>query len=138
MLKSSLGLEGDNGRMAAILPEFDPIVAKVESIQARRARYNEILMAEPRTSDGTIAFGTPEYEAWEDIEQSECAQFVDALKALIVMQPTSMAGAVALISCYLAIEGSHLDRGNVLLLRNLQDFLSQQEPAAGPEEERSS
>ena len=85
----------------------DPIITAINRYRAASAELDKIAVREPTLPNGNPADETEEYALWETA--SHKAQDVAAANwaAVTTTQPTTVAGAVALINCYLEIWSEH-------------------------------
>jgi hypothetical protein len=77
----------------------DPIFAAIERFKVADKNYYDV--REPVDTDGKLALDTPEYEAYEEARDKADDIALEAQRALLGIQPLTIAGAVAFIGCCL-------------------------------------
>ncbi len=92
----------------------DPILAFVDKCRNAWAAFSAACKGEP--VEGGAEWESVQGEAFDTWEQ--------ALNDLLASKPTSAAGAVAMIDCYLEGEGDTLAENQLSLLRNLRAYLT--------------
>ena len=87
--------------------KIDPVITAINCYHAASAELDKIAVREPTLPNGNPADETEEYALWETA--SHKAQDVAAKNwaEVTTTQPTTVAGAVALINCYLEIWSEH-------------------------------
>ena len=85
----------------------DPVIIAINRYRAASAELDKIAVREPTLPNGNPADETEEYALWETA--SHKAQDVAAANwaEVTTTQPTTVAGAVALINCCLEIWSEH-------------------------------
>jgi hypothetical protein len=84
----------------------DPVISAINRYRAAMAELDQIAVREPTLPNGHPADETEEYALWETA--SHKAQDIGAAWAdLTATQPTTVAGAIALINCYLEVWSEH-------------------------------
>jgi hypothetical protein len=88
----------------------DPVITAITRYRATTAELDKIAVREPTLPNGNPADETEEYGVWETA--SHKAQDVAAMAwaEVTATQPTTAAGAIALINCYLEIWSEHPPR----------------------------
>jgi hypothetical protein len=79
----------------AALADPDPIFAAIEEYKIADAKHGEVCKAEPRQADGSPAFGTPEYAAWDAKADTACDKHAGAARQFCSTVPTTPAGVTA-------------------------------------------
>jgi hypothetical protein len=108
---------------AAVLPAMslpaiagiDPVFAAVERFDACEAELSRICKAEPLGADGKVARDTPEYDAWAEEQATANHEWGDAEDVVFTTVPTTAAGALALLKCYIRDRGWEAEDGHLLL-----------------------
>jgi hypothetical protein len=103
--------EEQSGNIAAP----DPVFAAVERFEARNAELLRICKAEPLGADGKVARDTREYDAWAEEQAAANEEWGEAEDAMFTTVPTSAAGALALLKCYIRDRGWEAMNGDLLL-----------------------
>jgi hypothetical protein len=102
----------------------DPIFAAIERVDATSAELNRVshLDGELPRVDGKFA-GTPEHDAWRELYDAAADEWQDAQADALATVPTSTAGALALIKCFIRHEGCFLEVNDVVVFDSLIAFL---------------
>lgn len=83
----------------------DPVYAGIEAVKVAHAKDLATCSAEPVSSNGRPASGTPAYKAWEAAHDAASGAAVDAMEDLLAIVPTTAAGAIAMIDAFIQCEG---------------------------------
>ena len=113
----------------------DPVITAINRYRAARAEVDKIAIREPMLPNGHPADETEEYARWETANLKATDATATAWTEVAITQPTTVAGAIALIDCYLEIwserpaklaypEASRALRGLRAFLRNLPTSFS--------------
>ena len=101
----------------------DPILPKIERCKSAWAVYGIVCEREPTNDCGLIACGTPEYSEWEEHEGIVQETWSEAFNDMIATRPTTRAGALAMIDCFLLSERDDIDERSLALLGRLHAYL---------------
>jgi hypothetical protein len=110
----------------------DPVITAINRYRAARAEVDKIAIREPMLPNGHPADETEEYATWETANLKATDVTAAAWTEVATTQPTTVAGAIALIDCYLEVwserpaklaypEASRALRGLRMFLRNIAD-----------------
>jgi hypothetical protein len=99
----------------------DPIFPAIKNSKARWAAYKSTCDRQP---DGPC-WGTPEYHTWHSEESRIGGEWEVAFRDMLVTQPTTREGALALIDCFLETEREMIGKDCLALLKRLSGFLRQ-------------
>jgi hypothetical protein len=83
----------------------DPVITAINRYRAATTEFDKIAVREPTLPNGNPADETEEYAVWETA--SHKAQDATAWAEVTATQPTTVAGAIALINCYLEVWREH-------------------------------
>ncbi len=111
----------------------DPVIAAIDRYRCARVEVDKIAVREPMLPNGHSADETEEYATWETANLKATDAAATAWTEVATTQPTTVAGAIALIDCYLEIwserpsklaypEASWALRGLRAFLRKLAAF----------------
>ena len=70
-------------------------------------------------------WGTPEYNTWHNEESRVGGEWEVAFRDMLVTQPTTREGALALIDCFLETKREMIGKDCLALLKRLSGFLRQ-------------
>jgi hypothetical protein len=112
--------------------QADPAIIVINRYRAARAEVDKIAVREPMLPNGHPADETEEYAKWETANLKATDAAATAWTEVATTQPTTVAGAIALIDCYLEIwserpaklaypEASRALRGLRAFLRHIAD-----------------
>jgi hypothetical protein len=102
----------------------DPILTAINRYRAAGAELDKIAVREPTLPNGSPADETEEYAAWETASHKAQDVAATAWAEVTATQPTTVAGAIALINCYLEIwserpiRAEHQASGALKILRS--------------------
>jgi hypothetical protein len=102
----------------------DPIIAAINRYRAAMAELDKIAVREPTLPNGHPADETEEYAVWETASHKAQDLAAAAWADITATQPTTVAGAIALINCYLEvwseypIRAEHHASGALKILRS--------------------
>ena len=85
----------------------DPVIIAINRYRAARAELDNISVREPTLPNGNPADETEEYAVWETASHKAQDVATTAWAEVTATQPTTVAGAVDLINCYLEIWSEH-------------------------------
>ena len=85
----------------------DPVITAINRYRAASAELDKIAVREPTLPNGNPADETEDYALWETARHKAQDVAATALAEVMATQPTTMAGAIALINCYLEIWSEH-------------------------------
>jgi hypothetical protein len=85
----------------------DPVITAINRYRAASAELDKIVIREPTLPNGNPADETEEYAVWETESHKVQDVAATAWAEVMATQPTTVAGAVALINCYLEIWSEH-------------------------------
>ena len=85
----------------------DPVITAIDRYRATIAELDKIAVREPTLPDGNPADETEEYAMWETANHTAQDVAASAWADVTATLPTSVAGAIALINCYLEIWSEH-------------------------------
>jgi len=85
----------------------DPIITAINRSRAASAELDKIAVREPTLSNGNPADETEEYAVWETASHKARDVAATAWAEVTATQPTTAAGAIELINCYLEIWSEH-------------------------------
>ena len=85
----------------------DPVITAINRYRAATAELDKIAVREPTLPNGNPADETEEYAAWETASHKAQDAAATAWAEDTATQPTTLAGAIALINCYLEIWSEH-------------------------------
>ena len=83
----------------------DPVIIAINRYRAATAELDKIAVREPTLPNG--AEETEEYAVWETASHKAQDVAATAWAEVTATQPTTVAGAIALINCYLEIWSEH-------------------------------
>ena len=83
--------------------QLDPVFTAINRYRAARTEVDRIAVREPMLPNGNPADGTEEYARWETANLKATDAAATAWTEVTTTQPTTVAGAIALIECYLEI-----------------------------------
>jgi hypothetical protein len=81
----------------------DPVISAINRYRAARAEVDRIAVREPMLPNGNPADETEEYATWETANLKATDGAATAWTEVTTTPPTTVAGAIALIECYLEI-----------------------------------
>ena len=81
----------------------DPVITAINRYRAARAEVDKIAVREPMLPNGHPADEMEEYAAWETASLKATDAAATAWTEVATTQPTTVAGAITLIDCYLEI-----------------------------------
>jgi hypothetical protein len=81
----------------------DSIITAINRYRAASAELDKIAVREPTLPNGNPADETEEYAVWETASHKARDVAAVAWAEVTATQPTTVAGAIALINCYLEI-----------------------------------
>ena len=93
--------------MRTLTVKLDPVITAINRYRAARDEVDRIAVREPTLPNGNPADETEEYAAWETARLKAADVAAIAWTELATTQPTTVAGAIALINCYLEIWSEH-------------------------------
>jgi hypothetical protein len=102
----------------------DPIIAAINRYRAAMAELDKIAVREPTLPNGHPADETEEYAVWETASHKAQDLAEAAWAYITATQPTTVAGAIALVNCYLEvwseypIRAEHQASGALKILRS--------------------
>ena len=102
-----LSIDTRYARPSVVPVKPDPIIAGINRYRAAMAELDKIAVREPTLPDGNPADETEEYAMWETANHTAQDVAASAWADVTATQPTSVAGAIALINCYLEIWSEH-------------------------------
>jgi hypothetical protein len=111
-------------RLPVVPVKPDPIIAAINRYRAAMAELDEIVVREPTLPTGHPADETEEYAVWEAASHKAQDVAAAAWAYVTATQPTTVAGAIALINCYLdawsehPIKAEHQASGALKILRS--------------------
>ncbi len=79
----------------------DPVITAISRYRAARIELDKIAVREPTLPNGNPADETEEYAAWETANHKAQDLAAIAWAEVTATPPTTVAGAIALINCYL-------------------------------------
>jgi hypothetical protein len=85
----------------------DPTIIAINRYRAANAELDKISVREPTLPNGNPADETEEYAVWETASHKAQDVAVTAWAEVMATRPTTVAGAIALINCYLEIWSEH-------------------------------
>ena len=85
----------------------DPVITVINRYRAASAELDKIAVREPTLPNGSPADETEEYAVWETARLKAQDVAATAWAEVTAAQPTTVAGAIALINCYLEIWSEH-------------------------------
>ncbi len=85
----------------------DPTIIAINRYRAANAELDKISVREPTLPNGNPADETEEYAVWETASHKAQDVAAAAWAEVMATQPTTVAGAIALINCYLEIWSEH-------------------------------
>ena len=85
----------------------DPAIIAINRYRAANAELDKISVREPTLPNGNPADETEEYAVWETASHKAQDVAATAWAEVMATQPTTAAGAIALINCYLEIWSEH-------------------------------
>jgi len=112
----------------SLVADTDPAYAAVERFKSMYAEHGKSCAAEPAKPNGKAARHTAEYDAWEEANNTAGDKAWAAYEKMISTQPKSLAGAAALVRCYLDSDKREyfIDDESRVLLNTLYGFLRNQ------------
>jgi hypothetical protein len=113
-------------RILVLTVKTDPVITAINRYRAARAELDKIAVREPTLPNGNPADETEEYAAWETASHKAQDVAATAWAEVTATQPTTVAGAIALINCYLEIWSEHPIRADHQpsgVLKILRSFL---------------
>ena len=114
-------------RETVVIVKLDPVITAINRYRAARNEVDRIAVREPTLPNGNPADETEEYAAWEAARLKAADAAAVAWTELATIRPTTGAGAIALINCYLEIwseQPSKVDYREVSgALKTLRAFL---------------
>ena len=102
----------------------DPVIAAINRYRATMAELDKIAVREPTLPNGHPADETEEYAVWETASHNAQDVAAATWACVTATQPTTVAGAIALINCYLEawserpIRAEHHASGALKILRS--------------------
>jgi len=102
----------------------DPVIIAINRYRAARNEVDKIAVREPMLPNGNPADETEEYAVWETVSHKAQDIAATAWAEVTATQPTTVAGAIALINCYLEtwsehpIKAEHQASGALKILRS--------------------
>jgi hypothetical protein len=94
-------------RILALTVKTDPIITAINRYRAATAELDKITVREPTLPNGNPADETDEYSGWETASHEAQNVAATAWAQVTATPPTTVAGAIALINCYLEIWSEH-------------------------------
>ena len=102
----------------------DPTIIAINRYRAANAELDKISVREPTLPNGNPADETEENAVWETASHKAQDVAASAWAEVMATQPTTVAGAIALINCYLEIwseypiRAEHQASGALKILRS--------------------
>jgi hypothetical protein len=97
---------------------IDPIFPAIRESKARWDTYKSTCDRGPGGP-----WGTPEYNVWHDEEVRVGGAWEKAFQDMLITQPMTRQGALALIDCFLETERDMIGKDCLSLLKRLRGFL---------------
>ena len=85
----------------------DTVITAINRFRAAMAELDKLAVREPTLPNGHPADETEEYALWETASHKAKDVAAMAWAEVTATQPTTVAGAIALINCYLEIWSEH-------------------------------
>jgi hypothetical protein len=85
----------------------DPVIIAINRYRAVAAEWDKIAVREPTLPNGNPADETEQYAVWEAAIHKVQDVAAIAWAEVTATRPTTVAGAIALINCYLEIWSEH-------------------------------
>ena len=85
----------------------DPVITAINRYRTVMAELDKIAVREPTLPNGHPADETEEYAVWETASHNAQDVAATAWAEVTATQPTTVAGAIALINCYLEVWSEH-------------------------------
>jgi hypothetical protein len=101
----------------------DPDLLAAQRCKRLWAKLGNLCASEPTMRSGNVAVGTLEHSQWQDAERAVGYEWSVAFKKMVTTLPTTAAGAMEMINCFLESENDMLSEPTIALLENLRRFL---------------